>query len=371
MNQPPRAGEALRVTYVLAGRNEAAAAQIGEQIAREQTVELPADCVPDGLSDTWVGQLVAVELTDVGCTVVIDYNVETIGAEIPQLFNLLFGNISLQQGVRITSIGWPSSLLSAFRGPRHGISGLRSICEASARPLLCAALKPMGLPTTELARLCFEFAAGGVDIVKDDHGLTDQTTAPFDARVTACAAAVERANAAGGGHAVYFPNLTGPLAALEPRLRLVKRLGCRGALVSPLIVGPDTVNWIAEESGLALLAHPALSGSYFAAQHGIDPQILLGQLFRLIGSDGVIYPNTGGRFPFSLAQCEAINTALRGELGEIAPSFPVPGGGIEVDHVPQWIERYGPDTVFLIGGSLYRRPDLTRATAELATAMRG
>ena len=63
-----------------------------------------------------------------------------------------------------------------------------------------------------------------------------------------------------------------PLAALEHRLRLVKRLGCRGALVSPLIVGPDTVNWIAEESGLALLAHPALSGSYFAAQ-GDDGQV--------------------------------------------------------------------------------------------------
>jgi len=371
MKQSPSTGETLRVTYALAGRDAAAAAEVAEQIAREQTVELPADCLPAGLDGRWVGQPGEVEAGETGCTVAIDYAVDTIAAEIPQLFNLLFGNISLQRGIRIMSVDWPASLLAAFRGPRHGISGLRSICEAPARPLLCAALKPMGLSTAELARLCFEFAAGGVDIVKDDHGLTDQAAAPFEARVAACAEAVARGNAANGGRAVYFPNLTGPLAGLEQRLRLLERLGCRGALVSPLIVGPDTVHWIAEQSNLALLAHPALSGSYFAPDHGIDPSVLLGQLFRLIGSDGVIYPNSGGRFPFSLEQCESINSALRGDLGDMTPAFPVPGGGIDVIRVPYWVGRYGPDTIFLIGGSLYGQSDLTRATAELSAALRG
>ena len=43
----------------------------------------------------------------------------------------------------------------------------------------------------------------------------------------------------------------------------------------------------------------------------------------------------------------------------------MPGGGIDVRRVPGLLERYGPDTIFLIGGSLYAQGDLARAVAEL------
>ena len=48
------------------------------------------------------------------------------------------------------------------------------------------------------------------------------------------------------------------------------------------------------------------------------------------------------------------------------PAFPVPGGGIDVDRIPHWVRAYGADTVFLVGGSLYARPDLAGATRKLA-----
>jgi len=83
----------------------------------------------------------------------------------------------------------------------------------------------------------------------------------------------------------------------------------------------------------------------------------------------VIYPNAGGRFPFTEAMCRGINAALTGTLGTMRPAFPVPGGGIDVRRVPHWIERYGRDVIFLIGGSLYARPDLARAGAELVEAI--
>ena len=53
--------------------------------------------------------------------------------------------------------------------------------------------------------------------------------------------------------------------------------------------------------------------------------------------------------------CEAINRNLRQPLGTLRPSFPTPAGGIDVERMPDWIKRYGTDTIFLIGSSLYAR----------------
>jgi len=108
-----------------------------------------------------------------------------------------------------------------------------------------------------------------------------------------------------------------------------------------------------------------LAGAFFGENHGILPEVLLGDVFRVLGADGVIYPNVGGRFPFDDRTCQAINERLRGDLGNIRPALPAPGGGIDVKIVPHWLGQYGPDTILLIGASLYRQGDLTQATRRL------
>ncbi|MER8474214.1 RuBisCO large subunit C-terminal-like domain-containing protein [Mesorhizobium sp. M1328] len=57
-----------------------------------------------------------------------------------------------------------------------------------------SAIKPVGLDVEALATLSHDFAMGGMDFVKDDHGLADQLSAPFSDRLTACVAAIETAN---------------------------------------------------------------------------------------------------------------------------------------------------------------------------------
>jgi ribulose-bisphosphate carboxylase large chain len=303
--------------------------------------------------------------------VVISYDLATIGDEIPQLVNLLFGNISLKRSIRIVDVDWPLDLLRRFIGPCHGIEGLRALCHVTeSRPLLCSALKPMGLSSRELARHCHDLALGGIDLIKDDHGLADQTSAPFADRVRRCQEAVALAHARGEVDALYFPNVTGPISELEQRVELAVDAGCRGVLVSPLVVGLDSVRWIGERFDVAVLAHPALAGAYFHPDHGIAAEVLLGEIFRICGSDGVIYPNAGGRFPLTESTCRAINDRLRRALGPLRPSFPAPAGGLDVARIPHWVRQYGPDTIFLIGGSLYARGDLVRAAADLLDAVR-
>jgi len=360
------------VTYLLTCDEGEDPHEKARDIALEQTVELPAACVPPAILERIVGRVESVEPLDDGrWRAVISYDPVTYDGEVPQLFNLLFGNISLKRGILLDDVDWPHESLATFPGPRFGTEGLRRLCGCDERrPLLCSALKPLGSNAGELARICTRFALGGADLIKDDHGLTNQPPARFAERVQRCQEAVAAANAKSGGSTLYFPNLPGTAGELGEQLETARAAGCRGVMVSPLLLGPDSVRWAREQFELALLAHPALSGAFLRPEHGFSPALLLGRLFRLIGADAVIYPNVGGRFPFGAETCDSINDALRDTWGPIRPAFPMPGGGIDVGSVPGWVRRYGADTIFLIGGSLYAQPDLEAASRDLLASIR-
>src|SRR5207247_10318970 len=75
---------------------------------------------------------------------VISFDPGAVCGDLPQLLNLLFGNISLKTGILIAGLEWPAELLTALRGPRLGIAGLRGPQGAPGRPLPCTALQPLG-----------------------------------------------------------------------------------------------------------------------------------------------------------------------------------------------------------------------------------
>lgn len=369
---PALPAEYLRVTYQFSCAPGETPEARARDIAAEQTVELPLQCVPAEIAARFVGQIEAIApLGDARWRAVIAYHPLLLDDAVPQLVNLLFGNISLKPPVTVTAIDWPPSLLARLGGPRWGIDGVRALVGGEEhRPLLCTALKPLGLSAAELARLCYRFALGGIDIIKDDHNLANQATAPWRERVARCQEAIARANRETGGSSLYFPNLGVGSPALAEHVAFTRAAGCRGVLLSPLILGLDAVHWMAETSQLAILAHPSLSGVFFRPDHGIAPEVLYGEIYRAVGCDGVIYTNVGGRFDFPEAACQAINAALRKSLGPLRPAFPVPGGGVDVRRVRHWIDLYGMDTILLIGGSLYAQGDLTAASRRLLDTVR-
>ena len=362
----------LRVSYHLSASDARDAAHRARDIALEQTVELPAAAVSPDIAERIVGRVESVEaLPGDGWRAVIAFSPIVVGNDLPQLLNLLFGNISLKPGILVAAIDWPPELLAALGGgPRLGIAGLRALTGVRGRALLATALKPLGLSAAELAQRCYQFALGGIDLIKDDHSLVDQPPAPFRERVERCQDAVARANRETGGNALYFPNVTAGAAVALERADFARGAGCRGAVVNLLPAGLDAARTLAASTGLAIVTHPSLAGAFFHADHGIAPEVLLGDIFRVAGSDAVIYPNVGGRFTFSDATCGAINDRLRRPLGEVRPACPVPAGGLDAVRVPHWVERYGADTIFLVGGSLYAQPDLTAAARRLADQVR-
>ncbi|WP_242479409.1 RuBisCO large subunit C-terminal-like domain-containing protein [Lamprobacter modestohalophilus] len=292
----------------------------------------------------------------------IRYPIEAAGRELTQLLNVLFGNVALQPGVRLQRIDLPPALLQHYTGPRFGIAGLRQQLGITDRPLLCTALKPMGLSPTELADMAYRLALGGIDLIKDDHGLSDQTFCPFDERITRCAEAIARANQQTGRTSLYLPNITAPADELNARAERAREQGAGGLLLCPGLTGLDSLRRLAADDQIALpiLSHPALLGGLsLGPSQGLAHGLLFGTLTRLAGADATIFPSFGGRFAFTAAECQEITTAARAPLAGLAPIWPVPAGGMRLEQVPELVTFYGRDSMLLIGGDLHAGEDLT------------
>jgi ribulose-bisphosphate carboxylase large chain len=335
-------------------------------IALEQSVELPDRVLSQEIRETIVGKPSDATLLDDGrYELEIRYPLANAAPEIVQFLNVLFGNVSLTKGVQVIGAEW-DNLSSLFYGPAFGIEGIRRQLGVEKRPLSCTALKPMGYRSDELAELAYQFALGGIDVIKDDHGLADQRYAPFEERVLAISTAVKRANDETGRTSVYMPNITSGVQDILYRMDFAVENGCGGVLLAPNLSGLEAMHVLAHEvGGIPIMAHPAFSGAYVTnPEQGFSPAFLYGQLFRVLGADYSIYPNAGGRFSFSLQECREINEACRLGRDSYKDTFPTPGGGVKWEDIPKWAALYGNDTVFLMGGSLYQHPNGIRAAAE-------
>jgi ribulose-bisphosphate carboxylase large chain len=355
-------GDRFSVTYRLFGSEKDARAT-AEDICIEQTVEFPGDEVPDGIiRDHVFGRVESFAPWDAeSFKAIISYAVEIAAGELTQFLNVVFGNSSIKPGIRVEQLGLPESLLRFFKGPRFGREGLRGLLNIPERPLLSTALKPMGLSSQELADLAYRFTLGGMDLIKDDHGLSNQSCSPFEERVGLCAEAVKRGNTETGQRTLYVANITAPHSEVIKRARFAKQAGAGGLMVAPGLVGFDLMRELADDDSLSLpiLTHPALQGSFVTGRNGISHGVIFGQLARLAGADATIFPNFGGRFSFSREECKEIADATAAPMDHLKSIFPAPGGGMGIDRVPEMIGTYGHDLIFLIGGGLFKHgPDL-------------
>ena len=332
------------------GREEIA--RKADALAIEQSVEMPLDAIENGfVLDEIAGRVEEIEDCGNGSFLVrVSLAAATTGHEPGQLMNMLFGNSSLHEDVTLEDVKLPSEIASTFCGPASGIAGLRTRAGQPSRALTCAAIKPQGLSPSALSDLVFQFALGGIDFIKDDHGLADQVYSPFAERVARCAQAVREAASETGYRARYVPSLSGDLDQLRAQVQIAKGEGIDTLLIAPMVVGLPAFHRLAVENrDLAFLAHPALAGPA-----RIAPSLLLGKLFRLFGADAVIFPHHGGRFGYSAEMCKAIADSARMPWHGLNAAMPVPAGGMTLDRLGEILDFYGTDTMILIGGGLLK-----------------
>lgn len=359
--------ERFTVTYHV--RSTAADIEARAQgIAVEQSVEMPLAAIRD---ETVLSDIVgAVEhIGDMGngvFAVGIGLATATVGEDAGQFLNMVFGNTSLHDDVILKDIAIPERLTHLFGGPKHGIAELRFRLKLHDRAMTGSALKPQGLPAEDLAILAEHLTRGGLDFIKDDHGLADQHYSSFAERVSACAVAVARGVRSTGHPTRYIPSLTGNLDQMRAQAALARDEGLDCVMLAPMICGFSTMQALVRDfPDMAFFAHPSMGG---AAR--IAPELLIGKLFPLLGADSVIFPGYGGRFGYSRETCHDLAANARHPYSGSKSALPVPAGGMTLERTKEIIDFYGNDTMLLIGGNLLLAGDnITEETEQFTRAV--
>jgi ribulose-bisphosphate carboxylase large chain len=367
-------GERFSVHYRIRG-SEAEASNLARIVANEQTVEFPDEFLPAGdITDHVIGRVEELSASGAEWHARISYELGSAGSDLPQLINLLNGLTSLLPDLQATRVDLSPSLAERFNGPRFGIKGLRELIGVYDRPLLCTALKPMGLSTESLARIAYECALGGLDMMKDDHGITDLPFSPFAERVPRIAEAVAEANARTGGRSVYVANITSAADRILERALFAQEAGAAMLMVAPAIVGFDTMRMIADDPRVhvPIMSHPTVSGGYVGGETApFSFYLYHGQLHRLAGCDVSIYANYGSRFPITKEDSHAAAAGCRDEFSGLKRGLPLIGGGMSIDRGPGLREEFGVDAAFLVGGRLHSLEEtLSDRVKQLIEAVR-
>ena len=281
------------VTYAIGVDQEAEARAIANAVAVEQTIEFPPELVTDDfIAGQIQGRLESLTSAQGHFLARISYDERTTAGEATQFLNVLFGNSSLQPHVWVVDIELTPGLLEIFKGPRFGLDGMRQILGVPHRPMIQAVVKPMGTDNQTLAAMCAAYTRGGVDVIKDDHGITNQSFSSFKDRVARCAEAVREANAQSGNQALYAANVSGDGTDVWERAFYAKEQGATALMITPGLVGFGWMHKLAtcDDLNLPIISHPAMLGGFaLPGVSGIADHLWLGLIPRMMGGDMPIF----------------------------------------------------------------------------------
>ncbi len=304
---------------------------------------------------------------------------------IPQLLSSIAGNIfgmKAVKGVRLIDVKIPPAYRDSFKGPIHGLNGVRNILNVRERPLLATVPKPkVGLTSEETGKVSYQALVGGIDLIKDDENLTNQPFNKFEKRLKEVMKAIDKAEKETGEKKGYLANITGETEEMKKRLKLVHDYGNSFIMIDILTAGwgaVQTIRELAEEYKMAIHAHRAFHAAFTRnPDHGMSMKVLA-RISRLVGVDHLHIGTVVGKLVSPLEEViELRNTlTLREEKddeeekklgmdwGEIKPVVPVSSGGLHPGLLPEIIRILGKEIMIQVGGGVWGHPDGGEAGAK-------
>jgi 2,3-diketo-5-methylthiopentyl-1-phosphate enolase len=359
-----QSGDFVIATYLVSGISEEDALSRAGRFAIGQTVgtwvELPG--ITRAMVEGYQARVLSLELipAEPVCAVLrVAFPTHNLPS-FAMLQTALVGNdVSTALCVKLLDVSLTQTALKRFGGPIQSVSGVRGLTGVPDRPLVLNMIKPcIGYSAEEGAKLFFESAMGGVDLIKDDEVLAEVPILSVAQRVRAYAREADRVREARGTAPVYIPNITGRPKYMRETARMLVEQGAKMAMVNFVTTGLDSLAELTQEFGekLAFLAHYAGAGMMNSTWLGYANPVLLGTLARLAGADMVMtmYPGAPG----SRGYLEFLKTVQKQKLpmGEVKPIFTVVGGGVTPLNLSAVILELGRDVVLGVGGAIQGHP---------------
>ena len=263
--------------------------------------------------------------------------------------------------VRLADVLLPDELLRAFRGPRFGVAGTRTVLQVPATALLFGAIvKPgAGLTPAEIAARCTAAALGGVDLIKDDEKMNNPAYCPLLPRAAAVTAALRGVEERTGRRVIYCPHVTGRPDEMLAAARAAVQAGATGLMVNVFAAGLASLQMLSEASDTAVPIY-VHSGGRSAFAHpqgnGIDVRVFA-RFVRLLGGDYLdLYALGGYLRSGGPTQVRQVADVLREPWGSIGSMLPTCSGGLTAQTLAPNYDVLGKDILPMAGSAIFNHP---------------
>ena len=296
--------------------------------------------------------------------VTLSWPVANLGPSLPNLIATIAGNLFELKpfsGLRLVDVRLPHAFAEKYDGPQFGMEGTRHLSGVEGRPLIGTIIKPsVGLNADDTAALVNKLCVGGIDFIKDDELQADGPACPFEDRVRAVMAVVNKhADKTGKKPMVAF-NLTGDMDDMRRHHDIVVEHGGTCIMASLTAVGMTGMIELRRHSQLPIHAHrcgwgaltrePMLGWSYPAWS----------KLWRLAGADHMHVNGLDNKFTEEDDSVIASARSLNEPLFDRAPmqAVPVFSSGQTIRQAAGTLKAVGtPDLIVTAGGGVVAHPD--------------
>lgn len=266
-------------------------------------------------------------------------------------------DIATFDACRLVNLKFPKSVLSFFKGPKFGISGMRNFTNSYDKPFSGAIIKPKtGISPYVLLEMVKELVDGGVDFIKEDEILSNPSFCKITERVPLIANYLQTC----GRNVVYCVCINGDHNVILDRAKTVSELGGNGIHIN-FWSGFGVYNAV-RKLDLPLFLHFQKSGDKVITDKrhafGIDWKVIC-QLAGMMGVDTIHAGMWGGYLSDDVDDLVPVINTLHHHNVVPALSCGMHPGLVQANK-----RMFGNDFIANVGGAIHGHPMGTLAGAK-------
>ncbi len=292
---------------------------------------------------------------------------------LPSILSGVAGNIFGMKAIkklRLEDIKFPKRLIKSFPGPKYGVKGVRKMLKIKNRPLIGTIVKPkLGLTPKQHAEYAYNAWKGGLDLVKSDENLTNQSFNQFKKRFLLTIKAMKKAEKETGEKKIYVENVTAETKEMIKRAKFVQNNGGNCVMIDVITTGWGAFQTLREENlDLIIHAHRAGHGMFTEdPKQGMSMEVVA-QLVRMIGADNLHIGAIFGKMKGEEEEIVHIKQEIESESTKqtknnlsqkwygVKPTFAVCSGGIHAGVLQKLVRVMGKDIIAQAGGGVGAHP---------------
>lgn len=279
------------------------------------------------------------------------------------LCHLMGGHLDIDaiRQCKLLEIEFPQKFLSAFKGPKFGIEGIRKFINVYNEPVLGSIIKPkVGLTEEQLLGIVKELIEGGVDFIKEDEIMANPAICPLEERVEHIMKYVNNC----GRKIVYAVCINSDYPYFIQRAKRVYELG--GNCVHLNIWAGLSAYKALRDLDLPIMLFFQKSGDRIFTRERHDFYIdwnVVCKIARIMGVDFIQAGMWGGySHSEEFALSETISVLI-GENSSFKPVLPSLSCGMHPGLVNAIISKFGKDVMLNVGGAIHGHPSGSKAGA--------